>query len=157
MGCTSSAHTYPGDRLKQQQAQQQPYTPNASQFNSNGQATANFASHGGGNALVLQQGGMAHPQVGAIPQSNYSKYETTSYTPPATATGTTTAYPANDRIPPPPSNNNHDDGFASGFNNPGFVPASTTSAAGSNYTSYPSANDAKPVYSSAPVYPASTY
>jgi hypothetical protein len=55
---------YPGNRKKPQA----PYTPGASQFNSQGQATAHFVSYGGGNALVLQQGGMAQPQVGEKPQ-----------------------------------------------------------------------------------------
>jgi hypothetical protein len=51
---------YPGNRRKPQA----PYTPSASQFNPQGQATAHFVSYGGGNALVLQQGGLAQPQVG---------------------------------------------------------------------------------------------
>jgi hypothetical protein len=52
---------YPGNRRKPQA----PYTPGASQFNSQGQATAHFVSYGGGNALVLQQGGKPpQPQVG---------------------------------------------------------------------------------------------
>ena len=78
MGCTSSTEAvtdpqtgqtkqkhkmggaHPGNR---RHAQQQ-YAPPASQFNSQGQATAHFISYGGGNALVLQQGGVAQPVVG---------------------------------------------------------------------------------------------
>ena len=51
---------YPGNRRTPQQA----YTPGASEFNSQGQATAHFVSYGGGNALVLQQNGIAQPQAG---------------------------------------------------------------------------------------------
>ena len=51
---------FPGNRRTPQQA----YTPSPSQFNSQGQATAHFISYGGGNALVLQQGGISQPQVG---------------------------------------------------------------------------------------------
>jgi hypothetical protein len=52
--------SYPGNRRTPNKA----YTPNASEFNSQGQATAHFINYGGGNALVLQQGGMAQPVVG---------------------------------------------------------------------------------------------
>jgi hypothetical protein len=63
------------------------------------------------------------------------------------------------------SNNNGDDGFATGFHNPNFVPTTHTAPVASlgNYdndidlSAYPTASDAKPVYSSAPTYPASTY
>ena len=51
---------YPGNRRTPQQA----YTPGASEFNSQGQATAHFVSYGGGNALVLQQNRIAQPQAG---------------------------------------------------------------------------------------------
>ena len=47
---------------------QDQFTPDASQFNSQGQATAHFISYGGGNALVLQQGGIPQPQYGVKPQ-----------------------------------------------------------------------------------------
>jgi hypothetical protein len=62
MGCQSSkALQYPGQRLQAQA----PYRPNASEFNTSGQTTSHFVSYGGGNALVLQQGGAVHQQVGA--------------------------------------------------------------------------------------------
>jgi len=50
-----------------------------------------------------------------------------------------------------------DDGFATGFNNPNFTPTATVGTADPeiNYNAYPAASDAKPVYSSAPSYPAS--
>ena len=51
---------YPGNCSKPMQQ----YTPAASDFNAQGQATAHFVSYGGGNALVLQQNGVAQPQVG---------------------------------------------------------------------------------------------
>jgi hypothetical protein len=51
---------HPGNRRKPQQA----YAPNASEFNSQGQATAHFVNYGGGNALVLQQQGPGQPVVG---------------------------------------------------------------------------------------------
>jgi hypothetical protein len=48
---TSLGGAYPGQR--QQNAT--PYTPDASQFGANGQATAHFKAVGGGNALTLVQ------------------------------------------------------------------------------------------------------
>ena len=51
--------SYPGNRRPQEQQ----YTPTASQFQ-NGQAVAHFVNYGGGNALVLQQNGIAQPQAG---------------------------------------------------------------------------------------------
>mmetsp|Transcript_16551 Transcript_16551/g.40302 ORF Transcript_16551/g.40302 Transcript_16551/m.40302 type:complete len:248 (+) Transcript_16551:194-937(+) len=57
---TNFGGSYPGNRRKPNA----PYQPPPSAF-SNGQATAHFVRYGGGNALVLQQGGMAQPQVGA--------------------------------------------------------------------------------------------
>ena len=65
MGCMSSkqgtsAFVHPGNRRQANK----PYSPPANQF-SNGQATSHFVSYGGGNALVLKQGGVAQPQIGA--------------------------------------------------------------------------------------------
>jgi hypothetical protein len=194
---------YPGSRIPAQA----PHQPAASEFNKDGQAVAHFVSYGGGNALVLQEGG---PQVGAVPVGNtqptpeyvhvtlpagvepgqkirvqapsgrlneiivpdgmgpgssftvefaepednkyastsYASNQTTSgYTPPG-AVPTTSAVPANDLGP------DHDDGFATGFNNPNFVPAATATNA---HSSYPSANDARPVYNAPPSYSATTY
>eukprot|EP00980_Cylindrotheca_fusiformis_P022317 scaffold9191_cov114-Cylindrotheca_fusiformis.AAC.12 len=223
MGCTSSkAMQYPGNRIQGQQ----PYRPNASEFNNNGQAMSHFVSYGGGNALVLQQGGMAHPQVGAMPTApqqsppqyvqvtlplgvepgqairvqapngrvneivvppgmgpgstftvefaeesqppeKYSSSKptttTTQYTPPGDVVATADAFPANDGVPPPAANANHDDGFASGFNNPNNnnnnnnFANSTFAANDGQYSSYPSATDARPVYNTPPAYRASTY
>jgi hypothetical protein len=81
------------------------------------------------------------------PKKEPSSYPTA---PVATAT-TTTADP------------NRDDGFATGFNNPNFVPAPAAAAAATtasyygepdiDFGSYPSASDdAKPVYNTAPKY-----
>lgn len=202
MGCSSSSMAYPGDRVQAQS----PYQPTASEFNREGQAISHFVSYGGGNALVLQEGG---PQVGAMlvsdakPSSEYaevtippgvepgqkinvptksgrsnvivvppgmgpgscftvefadaegSKHDNTatshaSHKPDSTLgydfhsavpTATTTAIPA-------------DDGFVSGFNNPNFVAASTTS---NDHPAYPSASDARPVYSSPPAYASASY
>jgi hypothetical protein len=74
-----------------------------------------------------------------------SKTEPSSYS--TTPTATTTADP------------NGDDGFATGFNNPNFVPAATAPTASATATygdidfgSYPSASDAKPVYNTTPKY-----
>lgn len=50
---------YPGNRRNPQQQ----YAPTASEFQ-NGQAMAHFVNYGGGNALVLQQNGIAQPQAG---------------------------------------------------------------------------------------------
>lgn len=88
---------------------------------------------------------------GKLP-TKYQKQEYNSYNPtpePALAQTTTSA---NTNRP------THDDGFATGFNNPGFVPASTV---GQDYdinvSSYPAASDARPVYSTTPTYNATTY
>lgn len=51
--------SYPGNR----RTPQQQYAPSAAEFQ-NGQATAHFVNYGGGNALVLQQNGIAQPQAG---------------------------------------------------------------------------------------------
>jgi hypothetical protein len=56
----TSAFVHPGNRRQANK----PYSPPANQF-SNGQATSHFVSYGGGNALVLKQGGVAQPQIGA--------------------------------------------------------------------------------------------
>jgi hypothetical protein len=63
-----------------------------------------------------------------------------------------------------PANNDHDDGFASGFQNPSFVPSAVPAPAASfgtdndiDLSSYPAATDVKPVYASAPTYSATTY
>jgi len=57
--------SFPGNR----RTVQKPHVPPASQF-SNGQAVQHFVTYGGGNALVLQQGGPgggpAKPQTGAM-------------------------------------------------------------------------------------------
>jgi len=58
----------------------------------------------------------------------------------------TTATPSQP-VPPPSLDNNIDDGFATGFHSPGFVPQATATPA-NDYSSYPTAIDAKPVYSS---------
>ena len=57
-----------------------------------------------------------------------------------------------------------DDGFVSGFHNPNGMgyppqtaPAHTVGEAEYDLNSYPTANDAKPVYSASPSYPAATY
>jgi hypothetical protein len=59
-----------------------------------------------------------------------------------------------------PADNGHDDGFATGFHNPGFVPPPAPAPASYvggeqeiDLNSYPAASDAKPVYSSGPSYP----
>jgi hypothetical protein len=59
----------------------------------------------------------------------------------------------------PAADPNHDDGFATGFNNPNFTPspapAQASYAGGEeeiDLSSYPTASDAKPVYSSTPKY-----
>jgi hypothetical protein len=215
MGCGSSTETstdyvtgetktkhkmggsYPGNRRQGNK----PYAPPASQF-SNGQATSHFVSYGGGNALVLKQGGMAKPQMGAsaakqpeyiqvtlpagvssgqkiqvqapdgrlneiiIPQgfgpgSTFTVEFAGVDTPPAsTMAATKESYGsaptrATAAAAPPPSQGAHDDdGFATGFNNPGFVPQATpASNVGANdYSYYPSATDAKPVYSEPSTY-----
>lgn len=49
------------------------YTPGADEFNQQGQATAHFVSYGGGNALVLQQHGVAQPQSG-VPVGKQPEY-----------------------------------------------------------------------------------
>ena len=64
--------------------------------------------------------------------------------------------------PPPAQGNTGDDGFASGFNNPGWTPATAQPAANTSSTyaepdiqlgaSYPTTS-ATPVYNTAPVYP----
>jgi len=185
--------SYPGNRRQANK----PYAPPASQF-SNGQATSHFVSYGGGNALVLKQGGIAQPQMGAsvakqpeyiqvtlpagvtsgqkiqvqapdgrlneiiIPQgfgpgSTFTVEFADADTSPASSTmaaskqesyglAPTRAAAAG---PPPPQGAHDDDGFATGFNNPGFVPQATpTSNVGANdYSYYPTATDAKPVYS----------
>jgi hypothetical protein len=249
MGCASSTEVVTNPHTGQQKTQNrlggaypgnrrqgnQPYAPPASQFQ-NGQATAHFVNYGGGNALVLQQGGIAQPQVGATPvkQPEYIqvtlpagvyggqtiqvaapdgrlneivvpngfgpgstftvefadgpapgpsqdyKYET----PVPSSYGNTTA--ATTTTPPPyvpyVNNNNKnkinsnppsrvpeaarpapgpsvDDGFATGFNNPNFVPTAPATAVGysTDYSSYPSADDAKPVYSQPPQYVSRPY
>lgn len=177
---------YPGNR----RPVNNPYTPPASQF-SNGQATSHFVSYGGGNALVLKQGGVSQPQIGAtvakppeyiqvtlpagvtsgqtiqvqapdgrlneivIPQgfgpgSTFTVEFADVDSPPATMSSSkkndygytpTTAPP-----PPPPSpGNDYDDGFATGFGNPGSVTRAAPVSMG-DYSSYATATDAKPVY-----------
>lgn len=178
--------SYPGNRRQAHK----PYTPPASQF-SNGQATSHFVSYGGGNALVLKQGGMAQPQIGAaaakqpeyiqvtlpagvssgqkiqvqapdgrlneiiIPQgfgpgSTFTVEFADADTMPTASKQSYGSTPTRAPAPTPPHvNNDDDDGFATGFNNPGFVPQATvTSNVGANdYSYYPTATDAKPVYS----------
>ena len=52
---------YPGQKVPQHS----PYVPPASAFGKDGQATAHFVAHGGGNALTLiQSDGSTAPQVG---------------------------------------------------------------------------------------------
>lgn len=52
---------YPGQRPPQHQ----PYTPPATDFGKDGQATAHFVAHGGGNALVLvRKDGSSQPESG---------------------------------------------------------------------------------------------
>mmetsp|Transcript_16224 Transcript_16224/g.39647 ORF Transcript_16224/g.39647 Transcript_16224/m.39647 type:complete len:225 (-) Transcript_16224:2243-2917(-) len=224
MGCSSSSMAqYPGNRVPAQA----PHQPAASEFNKDGQAMSHFVSYGGGNALILQEGG---PQVGAVPVGNtkpspeyvqvtlppgvepgqkirvqspsgrvneiivppgmgpgssftvefaeaeqtnkydpnnkyeenkygstsYASNQTTSqYTPPGVVP-TTTAVPANDVLPAS-NGQQHDDGFVTGFNNPTFVPTSAAATATNDYSSYPSATDAQPVYNAPPSYSATTY
>lgn len=87
MGCTSSTEivtdpktgqqvtkhrlggAHPGNRRMAKPA----YTPNPADFNKEGQATAHFVTYGGGNALVLQQGGIAQPQSG-VPVGKKPEY-----------------------------------------------------------------------------------
>jgi len=185
---------FPGSRRPVNAA----YAPPASQF-SNGQAISHFVSYGGGNALVLKQGGgPAIPQIGAsvatakppeyiqvtlpagveagqtiqvaapdgrlnqivIPDgfgpgstftvefadeessskpsytsNSYEAQAASSYEAPAAAPVTATAQPL--RPPPAQQGNDDDDGFATGFG---------TSTSSTNYSSYPSATDARPVY-----------
>lgn len=85
MGCTSSTEVvtnpstgqvetkkklggaYPGQRRPQHAT----YTPDASQFDGNGQAVVHFKAYGGGNALTLvQQDGTNQPSIG-IAQPEY--------------------------------------------------------------------------------------
>lgn len=187
-GKTKTKHkmggSYPGNRRQANK----PYTPPASQF-SNGQATSHFVNYGGGNALVLKQGGLAQPQIGAMaakqpeyiqvtlpagvsagqtiqvqapdgrlneiiipqgfgPGSTFTVEFADAETPPHTTATSAQRYgsaPTSTSPPPPSQRNDYDDGFASGFNNPGFVPQATA-ARGSDYSSYPSATDAKPIY-----------
>jgi hypothetical protein len=83
-----------------------------------------------------------------------------SYTPPPVAP--VTKPPSNNYGYNNHNNNEHDDGFASGFNNPNFVP---TAAPATTYahddeidlSAYPTALDVKPVYSSTPRYPSNPY
>ena len=175
---------YPGNRRQANK----PYAPPASQF-SNGQATSHFVSYGGGNALVLKQGGIAQPQIGATaakPQfiqvtlpAGVSSGQTiqvqapdgrlneiiippgfgpgSTFTvefadadldvPPTTTTASKQSYmsPATAAAPQRPGN---DDGFSNGFNNPGFVAQATpaTNVGANDYSSYPTATDAQPIY-----------
>ncbi len=180
--------SYPGNR----RAAHSPYTPPGSQF-SNGKATNHFVSYGGGNALVLKQGGMAQPQIGAAiakppeyiqvtlpagvksgqkiqvqapdgrlneiiipegfgPGSTFTVEFADVDSPPSAAASNNASYgstPTTTTPPPQSSGNDYDDGFATGFNNPGFVPqaAPASNVGASDYSSYPTATDAKPVYS----------
>jgi hypothetical protein len=74
------------------------------------------------------------------------------YAAPGEIAPSASAIPANDI--PQGNNNNHDDGFASAFNSPSFAPSAVATNA---HSSYPSANDARPVYNSPPAYSSSTY
>jgi hypothetical protein len=77
---------------------------------------------------------------------------------PATAATTSNNYNYNNKN----NNTDYDDGFATGFNNPNFVPASApaTSYAATSYaaeedvdlSAYPTATDAQPVYSNTNTY-----
>ena len=49
------------------------YTPSPAEFNKEGQATAHFVNYGGGNALVLQQHGIAQPESG-VPVGKQPEY-----------------------------------------------------------------------------------
>lgn len=180
--------SYPGNRRKANA----PYAPPASQF-SGGQATTHFVSYGGGNALVLKQGGMEQPQMGAAAAKPPEYIQVTLpegvepgqsirvaapdgrlneiVIPPGFGPGSTftvefadpdsppkqeeayssydsqpaVAAPVAVARPPPQINNDGDDGFATGFNNPGGNVATIPSR--SDYSNYPSATDARPVYS----------
>lgn len=160
--------SYPGNR----RTANTPYSPPASQF-SNGQATSHFVSYGGGNALVLQQGGMAQPQIGATAAGQPEYIQVTLpdgvyagqtiqvaapdgrlneiIIPPGFGPGSTFTVEFADAAPKsapvaaaPAQSSDYDDGFASGFNNPGFVPQATPAT--SDYSQYPSATDAQPIY-----------
>uniref|UniRef100_A0A7S4A9U4 Uncharacterized protein n=1 Tax=Pseudo-nitzschia australis TaxID=44445 RepID=A0A7S4A9U4_9STRA len=209
-GQTKTKHkmggSFPGNRRQAHNT----YAPPASEF-SNGKATSHFVNYGGGNALVLKQGGMAKPQMGAatatatppeyiqvtLPQGVHAGQTirvaapdgrlneitipqgfgpgstfTVEFAPPGaqppqqskqdsygygSAAPTATAAPA--QAIPPPQQNDYDDGFATGFNNPNFVQQATpaSSVGADDYSSYPSATDAQPIYAetSEPVYSAS--
>jgi len=72
--------------------------------------------------------------------NNYATKPTQAEYPTASAT------PAYNPTSTQAGNSNYDDGFASGFNNPSFAPATyATTTTTSNYTPYVTANDAKPV------------
>jgi len=178
-GATKTEHkmggAYPGNRRQGNK----PYAPPASQF-SNGQATSHFVSYGGGNALVLKQGGISQPQIGAtaakqpeyiqvtlpagvssgqkiqvqapdgrlneiiIPQgfgagSTFTVEFSAVDTPPATTTASKQSYGSTPTTAQQGAD--YDDGFATGFNNPRFVPQATraTNVGANDYSSYPSA------------------
>jgi len=174
--------SYPGNRRQAHR----PYNPPASQF-SNGQATSHFVSYGGGNALVLKQGGVAQPQIGASvakppeyiqvtlpdgvtsgqkiqvqapdgrlneivippgfgPGSTFTvEFADVGSSPATTSKNDSCGYAPTTTTPPPQSSaNDDDDGFATGFG----MPQASSVGAGA-YSSYPTATDAKPVYSSA--------
>ena len=183
--------SYPGNRRQANKT----YAPPASQF-SNGQTTSHFVSYGGGNALVLKQGGIAQPQIGATAAKQPEFIQVTlpagvssgqsiqvqapdgrlneiiipqGFGPGSTftvefadadvpsATTTTTASKQS-----PSQGPRNDDGFANGFNNPGFVPQATpaSNVEANDHSYYPTATDAQPIYAETaqPVYskPAST-
>lgn len=65
----TSAFVHPGNRT----TANKPYKPPANQF-VNGQTTSHFVSYGGGNALVLKEGGgPAKPQIGAYAATGTTK------------------------------------------------------------------------------------
>eukprot|EP00522_Entomoneis_paludosa_P016643 CAMPEP_0172454852 /NCGR_PEP_ID=MMETSP1065-20121228/11725_1 /TAXON_ID=265537 /ORGANISM="Amphiprora paludosa, Strain CCMP125" /LENGTH=190 /DNA_ID=CAMNT_0013207257 /DNA_START=17 /DNA_END=589 /DNA_ORIENTATION=- len=82
MGCTSSTEyvvdpatgkevkktKFGGAHPANRRPQQAPYTPPATDFGKDGQATAHFVAYGGGNALTLvQKDGTSTPQTGPKP------------------------------------------------------------------------------------------
>lgn len=76
----------------------------------------------------------------------------------AAPTVTATAAPANNNY----NNPNADDGFATGFNNPNWIPEPIPASpyggeAEIDLSSYPTATDAKPVYSNTPAYNSTVY
>jgi hypothetical protein len=115
--------------------------------------TVEFAKDGDENKKQTYEGGGAS-YSNASSSSSYvpQKIEKPSLSSYPTAPAATTP---NDDDP------SYDDGFATGFNNPNFVPSTAPTAATAtasygasdiDFGSYPTASDVKPVYNTAPNY-----